>query len=161
MTLDIGIHFSEDAWRAEWRPLKDFPRKCNRIFGISSLAHCIINTWNSLKQEMREAKVSSMWTVRTSVAVNSQFSPKRSYSSVTGWQESGRSFPWGRRSPSCGTGLWSSWYTALWDTSYWIKWTTWANVKFIRLHPGEINLQVQVRYLQLFLTAAAVTKGQG
>lgn len=108
MTLDIGIHFSEDAWRAEWRPLKDFPRKCNRIFGIFSLAHCIINTWNSLKQEVREAKVSSMWTVRTFVAVNSQSSPKRSYSSVTGWQESGRGFPRGSRSPSCGTGLWSS-----------------------------------------------------
>ena len=56
--------------------MKDFPRKCNRIFGIFSLAHCIINMWNSLKQKMREAKVSSMWTVRTSVVINRQSSPK-------------------------------------------------------------------------------------
>lgn len=83
------------------------------------------------------------------------------YNSVTGWQESGRSFPWGRRSPSCGTSLWSTWYTALWDSSYWITWNTWANIMFVRLCPGEITLQVQVRYLQLFLTTVAVTKDQG
>lgn len=145
--------------------LRVFPRKCNRIFGTFSLAHCIINVWNSLKQEMREAKVSSMWTVRTFVVINRQSSPMIvvhiSYNRVTGWPESGRSFPWGRRSPSCGTGLWSTWYTPLWGSSHWIRWTSWANVKFIRLHPGQITLQVQVRYLQLFPTTVAITKDRG